>query len=196
MAAQAITWLPLEEIKRELRIPPGVTDEDGMLVRQVSAAVAFVESEVGLPLLDVIEDRRVYLRDTSSDLFLGFAPFLQDIISISYRGGDPVSTQMVPDVDELVHEYLPGTHPKSWNKSWAILVPENGWPEAEDNRYTVKIKYGMDPVNHPEVTQALVLLVRDYYQGGQQNLTIFSTQAYERILAPLYLRDEGLWTIR
>ena len=192
MAAEPITWLPLEEIKRELRIPPGVSDEDGMLVRQVSAAVRFVESEVGLPLIDKTEE--VVFENSNAGigdkLRIGYVLFLKEgMVDLFYEPAD--SNMPGSNLNSAAVEFAPGTNQRSWNKLWFVEIPEEMFAPGEKSlpgsKWTITYRYGMDPANHADVTQALILLVRDFYQGGQQNLTIFSTQAYERILAPLYL---------
>ena len=191
MSAQAITWLPLEEIKRELRIHPGVNDEDGMLARQVGAAVSYVETETGLPLLNKTETRRVAHTGVNlRELFLGYVPFLLRVTRVAYWTDPDAQSpdELIPNPEDLRRIEGIGTNPQSWNKLWYLEGPSGGWPISANSLYEVTIEYGMTPTEHPDVTQALVLIVRDYYQGGQNNLTIFSKQSYDRILEPLYLK--------
>lgn len=51
MATTAFEVVSLDEIKRELRLDPSVTDHDEMLTKQIDAAVAFVSRQIKTPLL-------------------------------------------------------------------------------------------------------------------------------------------------
>lgn len=187
MAEQATSWLPLERIKQELRLPSQATDQDVMLVGHIEAAIGFVETEVGIPLLDKTEIRPVAGSGGDVPLQIGFVPFLQSVPRIDYW--DQASRYEQPDGNlEQAFETraLLGTNPNSWKKSYLLLPPSNGFPVSSIGLYHVTIQYGMNPGDFPNITQLLIVLVREFYSGSPQVRTIFSRPMFERLLEPLY----------
>ena len=158
-----------------------------MLVGHIDAAIAFIESEVGIPLLEKTEIRPVYGPGGMTPLRIGFVPFLRAVPRIDYW--DQAGLQESPDASmEQTFKARPlaGTNPNSWIKSYLLLPPTNGFPISNAGVYEVTIQYGMEPAQFPNITQVLIVLAREFYSGTAQARTIYSRPIFERLLEPLH----------
>lgn len=187
MATEATTWVSLERMKRELRLPLDVTDQDTMLVGHIDSAVRFVENEVGIPLLDRTEVRPVIGSGGNTPIYIGFVSFLKDVTKIAYwvhhdQYQLPDSTITQPFETRALY----GSNPKAWNKAYWVLPPSGGFQISATGRYEVTIESGMNPAEHSDIVQILIVIAREFYQGTPQVHTIYSRPMFDRLLEPLY----------
>lgn len=200
MATEATTWLPLERMKDELRIPPHVTDKDVTITGHIEAAVAFIETEIGIPLLEQTEIRPILGSGGNVPLHIGFVSHLQSVPRIDYWNN---ADKWHPPDATLEHLFetraLFGSDPKSWKKPYLLLPPPSGFPVSSNRRYHVTIQSGMDSTKHPNIRQVLIALAREFYSGSPQVRTIFSRPMFERLLEPLHqygVSDYGAYANR
>ena len=90
MATEPTTWVSLENIKGELRLSLHATDQDVILTNHIDAAIQFVESEIGIPLLEQTESRSVCGPGGNVPLQIGFVSFLRAVPRIDLGVGPPI----------------------------------------------------------------------------------------------------------
>ena len=83
MAATALDIVSVDLIKRELRIPDGVTSQDAMLERQIESSVSYIQHSLRAPLVDVVDTYRIEPVTGMRPLIFA-APALKEVERLSY----------------------------------------------------------------------------------------------------------------
>ena len=167
MATEPTTWVSLERIKQELRLSLAVTDQDVMLVGHIDAAIAVIEREIGIPLLEKTEKRLTVGKGGNVPLSIGFVSFLRAVPRIDYW--DQAGSNEQPDgsmTQAFDTRAESGANPESWRKRYLVLPPSTGFPSSRTGEYRVTIQSGMEPSEFPNIVQILIAIVREYYTGG------------------------------
>ena len=185
MAATALDIVSVDLIKRELRIPDGVTSQDAMLARQIESAVSYCQMSLKAPLVDVLD---VYRLEpvTGMRALIFAAPALKSVENLEYwtpagsKIDDPDGSILPADLGRLVHELY------DW-QTHALYPTSSGWPETlPDTVFLLSAKRGIDIT--PETAalrSATILLVRTLYDGYR---AIRSNEAFLKILQPFKSR--------
>ena len=180
MAAKATDWLSLSRMKAELRIPEAVGDHDLTLRELIQDAVGFCQSFTSLPLLD---GQRFHAPVAPADpVRIPPTLFLKSVDKLETR-----ASANAPWADLGVAKVkAAGAAPNVLDKLWDSRVsPWRYWPDKALPDGTVALKVtvtsGMDPwaVDNQQVRQALVLMVRDAWEGVP---VADRTPAWERVL--------------
>ena len=184
--AQAADWLSPADLREELRLAPG-GEQDVMLARHIDAAVRWLERAAGLILLErtlklsrapvpmqspFSLDRVPALAEVSQVLYWTAAPYsaapTEDLAR--QRPGEAVGV-MEPDVGWL--EPVGGDDYRLWPRT-------EGWP-PDAKRFQIVLKQGLNPTDHQDLAQALVMAARAYY-GGE--ISMDQARLIDRTVAP------------
>ena len=186
MAATALDIVSVDLIKRELRIPDGVTSQDAMLARQIESAVSYIQHSLRAPLVDVTDVYRLTPVTGTTAPLIFVAPALKSVENLEYwtpagsKIDDPDGSILPADLGRLVHELY------DW-QTHALYPTSSGWPETlPDTVFLLSAKRGIDIT--PETAalrSATILLVRTLYDGYR---AIRSNEAFLKILQPFKSR--------
>ena len=177
-SATALEFLPLADMKMELRLPASETSLDGLITRQIEAAVRFIEEETAIPLVSREETltlpgfplrlRPMILRTTH----------LLSVDDIKYfpDGGGPRAEPS----GEINGADLGRVSQRGLNL-WEVYWPDSGWPQSE---YPVRVEVtrGLAQVD-AGLRAATVAAVRDLFEGqrlvpGDDSMVNFLLQPY------------------
>lgn len=185
MAAAATDWLDLSRAKRELRINEAIGDHDLTLLAHIEDAVAFLSERAELPLLDSTREipgiaPRVPLRIPAT-------AYLLSVDALHYRTARnlPYASRLMPG-DAPVLERCTPARMTEWRFWPDVVLPD----EAHTIRLTIKV--GMDPDDpaHRHIRWAVVLLVREAWDGQ----TIAEKMpAWERIVRSFLVAHAPNW---
>ena len=185
MAAQAHHWLSPSRAKDEIRIPQESGDLDLMLLSQIQEAVSFLEERTELPLLDRTFDVPGIV--AKIPLVIPRIAYLKAVTALHYRtsGVTPYSEILMPGQSPVLERETPDRMSR-----WRY------WPDVElpsgATRFRVTVEVGMD-ADAPEnasVKKALILLVREAFEGGG---VAEKMPAWERIIRSAKLLDSPNW---
>ena len=186
MSGSATAWLPLRRAKAELRIPREVADHDDLIAGHIEAAVNHVERETGLPLIDRRDTLRVCATGMAP-MNLGWLVAAREVAGVRYWSS--VAAQRLPPdqvvANETLGELRAGRPSVGWSKEWFLYPPADGWPKALSGLFEVEIVRGLRSPLHPSLTQAVVLLMRGFYEGADM---VRRPNAVTRLLQP-YMGD-------
>lgn len=164
MASSVTDIISVDDMKTELRLPLDVKDHDEMIKSQMSAAASFLSRYISVPLIDVTETVHGIPPLDSSKPIAIMAVALKEIESVRYwsPGG---ALRLEPD-QTIAKADLGRTEkrPDGWNMVWP---PADGWPERlKNSMYEFRVTRGVDIDDSTKaLAQALVILVRQYYDG-------------------------------
>ena len=177
MAGAVSDWVDLPTMRDQLRIAEGLVDTqlDVRVMDAVEGAAATIAEYVGQPLIDT-----VYTVDVVPTLHyadLGKIKYPKSVESVTYWTADdsdsprPKSTNTIQV--EQVELYKPPYTIAGPNvgkaKVYWLIQPDAGWP-SEVTCLRVQVLTGMDPVEHQQIRQAIVLLARQLFDGHTQPL--------------------------
>lgn len=179
MAAAATDILSLADAKLQLRIDGD--DHDSLVTTAIGAAVSHVSAVTRLPLVD--HSKTIYRAPpASSDAVMTIEDaYLKTITEWTYitpdqnMQADRAGTITIADLGRIETDMHGYTH---------IQPPVAGWPDMS-NRYgvrptTQKIVYtrGYTPAAHEDrIKQAVILVMRDFYEQPDRDYTNKSTEA-------------------
>ena len=162
-------WLDEPALRWELN----VTESDAtdvQLARLRGAAIDEISRYVRLPLRPCRLTRDGAVPAEGRSFLLTDAPYLLTVENVEYwtevpvPGQPPTETWMDPGTGLLpVLDLSPQVLDEPWGPWW-IRPKAVGWP-AEARRLRVTVMTGLKPAEHQAVQQAIVMLVRDYYDG-------------------------------
>ena len=185
MAASALDILPLDLMRKELRIPDGVSTQDDLLERQIESAVSYCQVSLRAPLVDVTDAYRLEPAKGMGELVFA-APEMKAVIQILYwtpsgsKIDDPDGVVLPADLGRIVKRRF------DW-QTHSISPPATGWPETlPGTLFELTLTRGIDiDAKTAALRQAVILLVRQLYDGYRQ---IRSNEAFLRILQPFKSR--------
>lgn len=172
--AQPSDWLSVEALgEEELRLAKG-GEQVPMLARHITAAVRWAERATGRVLLARTKTLTLAPVPASSPLVLGEVHSLDEpaaVQQVDYWTAEPFSAlpdtelarakpggevgDMEPDVGWL-EEY--------GDDEWRLWPRAAGWPR-DAKRYRVSLTQGLDPAKHEDLSQAVVMVARAFYDG-------------------------------
>ena len=171
-----LLWASLETLRWELNVSAHDADADIQLPRLLGSAIDEVERYVRLPVRPHRLVRDVRAPEPGRSLPITDAPYLLSVDSVEYwtrtapkaDGVPPPETwhrdDGLPKMGADFH-CEPCVLDEPWGPWWIRPTPAAGdWP-ADAVRFRVQVTTGMRPVEHQAVTQALIMLTRDYYEG-------------------------------
>ena len=177
MVATATDLCSLDRVRTELRLDPGDDEHDVMLVEHIGAAVAWVAKRVAYPIVDRDRTVGVYQPSNGHPLRLALRG-LKAVGDIRYwtEHGDP---ETLPD-GHLAAPEATQVKPMPQGDGLFVLPPVGGWPSFYGSTpLEVDVTLGLTLGRHPNeaaLRQAVVLLVRELYDGGmmRSNMTLNS----------------------
>ena len=168
--AQASDWLDAGALREELRLAAG-GEHDPMLARHISAAVRWVERATGLLLLERSLVLSLSPVPAHSPIPLDGVRALAEVSQVDYWTAPPFS----PPPDHELARAKPGGEvgdvepdvgalQELGGDDWRLWPRGAGWPE-DAARFQVTLKQGLDPAEHEDLSQALVMVARAFYDG-------------------------------
>lgn len=175
MARSALDIVTLDEMLAQTRIAGTPAASDPMLLRalesNIRAAVSWVETRLGIPLVDV--ERGVRFADVAPDDLLAFRGFYKGLVNVVNGDGRPVV------VTEDHVQYDP-----AW-RCVAVAPPAGGWP---DDVVSIRYTSGVDITAATEgIRAAVVVMAKAYYRGTTtfpENHSIYALLRPFQELAP------------
>ena len=184
--ATANELLPLDAVRRELRIPEGDTSQDALIEAQAEAALEEVQSRSGIALLDSAET-----------IVNAVNPECGGAIYLRIRASSPRRVEgvrwlaggVITPVD-LTGEFEPRIDPVRVNRFGAGLfqLSRDGggawpdWPPGGASEVAVDLLSGVEASAAPRaLVQAAVLILRQAYNGLSDPK---ADMAVGRIIAP------------
>ena len=182
MATQALDWLSLEDARFELRVAEQA-DVDSALLRYIRSAVAEVTQYTGLPLVDRTIAVDFVPTAGMNSVIVGplMYPFAVEKVE-SWRGAD--YSESAPNVTHSVDSTT--IRPLDPNRPRGMYVVEYS-PGVSDTRFRLTLKVGVMPADFPHVSQAVILRVREMFEGHIQQPSGMAP-LWQRVLA-----DTGYW---
>ena len=167
MATTALEILPLADAKTQLRILG--TDDDERITFCIEAAVGHVQHQANLPLLDVEDKFWAYGVQRTYPITLPFS-FVRSVDNVAYWGTgqmrreDPTGTVPVVDLGRMEVFDL--------KRALSVWPPDDGWPTDRliEAPILFTVTRGVD--SNPRVLQALVLVVREFFEGRREKATL------------------------
>ena len=168
MAAQDTLWADMATIRWELNVAQQ-DDIDAQLLRLLGSAIDEIERFTELPLRDrtAIIDRPI--PRSNIPMFLGRIPYAIKVVNFEYWNENPnpgeLPTETLSDQSGMLPDL--GLSPARADEKygdWWLRPPADGWPQGAVCA-RVSLLCGMAPAEHQAVSQAIVMLVRDYYEG-------------------------------
>lgn len=187
--ALASELLPLDAIRRELRIPPGENDEDELVSAQAEAALQEIQSRSGVALIDATE---TVAEDVSG---LAAAP-----TAVRIRASSPRRVTRASWIDRggrdvpiaLDGAWAPRVVPVRTNRFGVgeyLLsggAPWPGWPAGGAEALTYDLLCGVAAADAPRaLIQGAIVLMRSYYDERPDPR---ADAAVTRLLAPFVLQ--------
>lgn len=169
MAAYDTLWVGIDTLRWELNVAEH--DEiNAQLLRLLGSAIDEIERYTELPLRDrtAIIDRRFPI--DNSPMYLGRIPYATKVMNIETWNETPKPGEIPTDTwSDQQTGMLPavGLSPARADQPWGdwwLRPPPEGWPQGAVCA-RISLLCGMRPAEHQAVSQALVMLVRDYYEG-------------------------------
>ena len=171
-----LLWASLETLRWELNVSAHDADADIQLPRLLGSAIDEVERYVRLPVRPHHLTRDVGAPGAGRSLRITDAPYLLRIEGVEYwtravpkaDGVPPVQTwTRVDGLPKMGGDFHcePCVLDEPWGPWWVRPTPAAGdWPE-EATCFRVVATTGLRPLEHQAVSQALIMLVRDLYEG-------------------------------
>lgn len=174
MAETTDDILTLDQIKAELRIPPGVTSQDALLQSQIDAAIAFISQEQPAPLID--ETVTIQVHPVTGNCPLLFAAVgLKSITGINYwtpaasLRDAPDGTIAGADLGRVVAD----------RRRPSVYPPASGWPVALDgSRFEVVFVRGIEDALIPAYRGTCITFCRHVYDGFRE---VRPTESFVRL---------------
>lgn len=177
MSSSPFTWLPLNVLKQELRIPTDVINEDldSLLTNHIESSVSYIENQYNVPLIDKQKTKVVVPIDGL--LQLGSIPYFVTVNEIKYYED---RNNYVQDNSVIIEAGL--TAIRSVNK--VVIYPrDESWPSTiYNNEFTVTYTIGLRASEFPYIRQALILLCRRLFNGWDE---VRARSAVDYLLKPL-----------
>ncbi len=181
MVAQPTDICSLDRLRLELRLAVDETYHDTLLLDQLASAVGWVEASIDYPLVDRASVLTTNPPMGAMNALVFEARGFKSLQSIAYFSpsseGEWIETDDWGDVETTV---TPTTDVV------VVNAPPAGWPaHARDLRWRLNVTLGLTLGRRPKDTvlaQALVLLVRQLYNGGGLPNDF---RALDRLLGPL-----------
>ena len=168
-----LQWASLETLRWELNVSVHDADADIQLPRLLGSAIDEVERYVRLPVRPRRLVRDVRAPEPGRSLPITDAPYLLQVDDVKYwtaspAPGVPAESPMIREADGMPvgkddFTCEPCILDEPWG-AWWIRPKAGDWPK-DAVRFRVQVTTGMRPVEHQAVTQALIMLTRDYYEG-------------------------------
>ena len=164
-----LLWADLATLRWELGVAESDA-EDAQLLRLLGSAIDEVARYTLLPLRPCRLTRDGRVPSDGRSFLLTDAPFLLAVENVEYWT-DPAPLPGVPPGDVFTDEggmlpamsMEPCTLDEPWGPWW-VRPKAVAWP-AGATRLRLTVTTGLKPAEHQAVTQALIMLVRDYYEG-------------------------------
>ena len=163
MVSQVSNFLPLEEMKRELRYE-NTTEYDTMLTSQIERAVSIISRALDIPIIDVTETISVSTRNIYNTCPIEFyASSLQSVNSIAYWSTDGNLTEnpdgTITDLGRLERIRGRGDTYQQWPDA-------DGWPDVlPRSTFQVSVTRGVTQTNSVGLRQACISLVREFFDA-------------------------------
>ena len=171
-----LLWADLPTLRWELNVSAHDAEADIQLPRLLGAAIDEVERYIRLPVRPTRVVRDVRAPGAGQSLRYTDAPYLLSVEGVEYwtravpkaDGVPPPETwYRVDGLPKMGADFHcePCVLDEPWGPWW--IRPTQGagdWPE-EATRFRVTAMTGLRPAEHQAVSQALIMLVRDLYEG-------------------------------
>lgn len=159
-----LLWIDLPALRWELNVVED-SEIDAQLLRLLGAAIDEIERYTELPIRErrAVIDRRVPTENVP--MFLGRIPFALTVESIQYWTEEPKPGSIPDGMVELNPdaELSPARQDQEWG-DWWLRPPSAGWLQGAVCA-RICVLCGMAPAQHQALSQAIVMLVRDYFEG-------------------------------
>ena len=164
------SFLTLQRVRDELRVPVGDTGLDALLSEHAASAVSAVSLDIGLPILE----ESVYVpwthSDTEAPVVYDADSFALSLSEIRYR---PAESEVVtpgywPEiVSSDDYSVLAPASDESVISGRIVVTPASAWPEAQSGVYGLYYSRGLLDGDRRLGTlrQLAVLRLRDLYDG-------------------------------
>ena len=168
MTAQATDWLSLDQAKVELNLTYVLeTAQQAQLLGYISSAIKTLENESGLPLIDRSTIVSVGFRQFDFPLLtLDRLVYPRSIQAVNYwsAGRDPeqypIPDQTIADLSKI---RLVSAVPNDQVGQFYVMNDES-WPSGVQH-YQISVLEGLLVHEHPELEQAVKLLVSEFGFG-------------------------------
>ncbi len=168
MATEAIEIITLDVGKLELQADDGIVDVDRRITRAIKAAVGYVEKETGLPLIEAQDTYEVSVRANEIPAILPRL-HIKSIDEVLYwekeqeLREEPQGNIAVESLGRIKADPY-----KDWTLVWP---PADGWPirlYGSEFRFTVTRSYELDSSKDEHLLQALILMMRNFYDQPER----------------------------
>ena len=171
MASTPESLVSIATLRFELRLD-GNTEVDMTLARLRDSAISRIAEYTGLPLID----QNIKVRgfpDGARPVRIGKVKYPIEVVRVQYwtdqddldlpppASNDLISedTMTLPDGIEVWNSYSMDKYPV-----WYVVPGTPGWPNnARMLLFTLKV--GLSPSNYEHIPQAIILLVREMFEG-------------------------------
>ena len=163
MATSADEILTVEQVKAELRIPPGTTSQDQLLQSQIESGIAHISHGLPAPLID--ETLTVDVEPVRGDSPLAFAaPGLREVTAVKYWSPNGA---LRLDPDGVIAGADLGRFDAG--RPAQVYGPASGWPEVLSGS-AMRVVYvrGVAAAKVPAYRAAIVSFVRHSYDGFRE----------------------------
>ena len=177
-SATALDFLPLAEMKRNLRIEPGDTSQDDLIEGNIEEAISFIERRASRVIVN--QSKVLNLIPPASSMTLLLLPG-RDILSVGEVKYWTTSGALRDDPNGTVTGLGRFFNSVNTSQNSYVYPPTAGWPEVlSDSCLQVTVNLGLDdpPAG---IKSAAILVARQLYDGYAE---IRPTAAFEALLAP------------
>lgn len=191
MSGKATDWLDEDTLARELRLGESAPhDIAPVLTNHILAAVQFVSTETGRPLVDRVRKLRIRVPDPTRAVYLGRWTSVIGIDLVEYWPTDDLSPEPQQLIDGdgkadvgRLDEVERGAALLS---DWCLYPRAAGWPVAEGG-LRVTMRQGLVPAAWPALAQACILVARDLFDGVS---VMEKKSAAARLYGPYILQED------
>ena len=169
-----LLWADLPTLRWELNVSEHDSDAAIQLPRLLGAAIDEVERYIRLPIRPHRLTRNVRFPAPGLSVRVTDAPYLLQVDGVDYHPGGERPPPGLAPADPMM---TPGGMPagqgdftcepvcldEPWGPWW-IRPRQGGWPE-QGAFARARVTTGLRPAEHQAVSQALIMLTRDYYEG-------------------------------
>ena len=185
MAKSANLWLSLDRVKRELRIPVEIGDQDLLLLDLIEDAVSFLAERTELPLID----RTIEIPGIAPavPLVVPHTAYLVSVDAMHYRtaADGPYATALAAGPSAVLERETPAVMPR-WRYWPDVVIPS----EAQAMRLTVTSGMVAHEQRHRKIRSVLILLVREAFEGQGVSERL---PAWERMVRTFQLVNAPRW---
>lgn len=175
-SATALDFLPLDDMKRELRIETSDTSQDDLITGNIEQAVSFVERRTSRVIVN--QSKVLTLAPPYSSAGALVIPE-RDVLSVGTVQYWTTAGALRDNPDGTITG-LGRLHSRPLEYAY-VFPPTTGWPDVlADSCYEVTVNLGLD--DPPKsMKSAAILVVRQLYEGF---IEIRPTASFEALLAP------------